>query len=41
MGKKYTVIIKETAQKQIKRLPAAYLKKIRETIFGLETNPLP
>lgn len=41
MGKKYTVIIKETAQKQIKRLPSAYLKKARETILGLETNPRP
>jgi mRNA interferase RelE/StbE len=41
MGKKYTVIIKATAQKQIKRLPAAYLKKTKETILALETNPRP
>lgn len=41
MGKKYTVIIKESAQKQIKRMPFAYLKKIREVIFGLENNPRP
>lgn len=41
MGKKYTVIIKETAQKQIKRLPSTYLKKVRDTILGLETNPRP
>lgn len=41
MGKQYTVIIKETAQKQIKRLPSAYFKKVKETILKLETNPRP
>lgn len=41
MVKKYTVIIKDTAQKQIKRLPSAYLKKVKETILALETNPRP
>ena len=41
MGKKYTVIIKESAQKQIKRIPSNYLKKIREIILGLESTPRP
>jgi len=41
VSKKYTVIIKETAQKQIKKLPAIYLKKIKEVILGLENNPRP
>ena len=39
MNKKYTIIIKETAQKQIKRLPAIYLEKVKETIFSLADNP--
>lgn len=41
MGKKYTVIIKETAQKQIKRVPSIYFKKIREAVLGLVDNPRP
>jgi mRNA interferase RelE/StbE len=41
MGKKYTVILKESAQKQIKRILSIYLKKIRETILGFEHNPRP
>lgn len=41
MGKKYTVILKESAQKQIKRLPSIYLRKIRDAILGLEHNPRP
>jgi mRNA interferase RelE/StbE len=41
MGKRYTIVIKATAQKQIKRLPAANFKKVKETILGLETNPRP
>jgi mRNA interferase RelE/StbE len=41
VGKKYTVVIKETAQKQIKRLPAAYFNKVKKIILGLEENPRP
>lgn len=41
MGKKYKVIIKESAQKQIKRIPLTYLPKIKAIILGLETNPRP
>jgi mRNA-degrading endonuclease RelE of RelBE toxin-antitoxin system len=39
MGKKYTIIIKESARKQIKRLPSFYLKKISEVILGLKIIP--
>jgi len=41
VSKKYTVILKETAQKQMKRLPAAYIKKIKTSILALEDNPRP
>lgn len=41
MTKKYTVILKETVQKQIKRLPPQYLKKVKLVILGLEDNPRP
>ena len=41
MSKKYTVILKETVQKQIKRLPAAYLKKVKVIILALEDSPRP
>ncbi|MBI5858923.1 MAG: type II toxin-antitoxin system RelE/ParE family toxin [Sphingobacteriales bacterium] len=41
MRRKYTVIIKETAQKQIKRLPIHYLTKVKQVILGLANNPRP
>ncbi len=41
MSKKYTVIIKETAQKEIKKLPTVYLKKIKQIILGLADDPRP
>jgi mRNA interferase RelE/StbE len=41
VNRKYTVIIKESAQKQIKKLPPAYLKKIKSLILGLAENPRP
>ena len=33
MSKAYTVILKETVQKQLKRLPAAYFKKVKGKEF--------
>lgn len=41
MSNWYTVIIKETAQKQIKRLPPQYLIRVKNTILHLENNPRP
>ncbi len=41
MSKTYTVILKETVQKQLKRLPAAYFKKVKAAILALEANPRP
>jgi mRNA interferase RelE/StbE len=41
VSRKYTVIIKETAQKQIRKLPSAYLKKVKHIILGLAENPRP
>ena len=41
MSKKYSVIIKETAQKQIKKLPRVYLKKVKQVLLGLADNPRP
>ena len=41
MGKKYTVILKESVQKQIRKMPVVYIKKIRKAIFALEDNPRP
>jgi mRNA interferase RelE/StbE len=41
VSKKYTVIIKETAQKEIKKLPTVYLKKIKQIILGLADDPRP
>ena len=41
MSKSYTVILKETVQKQLKRLPAAYFKKVKAAILSLEDNPRP
>ena len=37
----YQVIIKETAQKQIKKLPIEYLPRIRRAILQLEQVPRP
>ncbi len=34
----YTVIIKESAQKQIIKLPAVYLKKVKTAIPGLQNS---
>jgi len=41
VSRKYTVIIKETAQKQIRKLPSAYFKKVKNIILGLAENPRP
>ena len=41
MSKTYTVILKETVQKQLKGLPATYFKKVKTAILALEENPLP
>ena len=37
----YEVIIKESAQRQIKKLPNDYLIKIKKAILNLETTPRP
>lgn len=37
----YTVIIKETAQEQIKKLPKEYLNRVRKTILKLQFEPRP
>jgi len=37
----YQVIIKETAQKQIKKLPNDYLTKVKAAILKLQQNPRP
>jgi mRNA interferase RelE/StbE len=41
MSRIYTVIIQQSVQKQIVRLPAIYLNKIRTVILSLEINPRP
>jgi mRNA interferase RelE/StbE len=37
----YTVIIKNTAQKQILKLPKIYFDKVKKTILSLENTPRP
>ncbi len=37
----YEVIIKETAQKQIKKLPLPYLTKVKAAILKLQDTPRP
>ena len=39
--KLYQVIIKESGQKQIKKLSSVYLSKIKTTILDLQHNPRP
>ena len=41
MSKKYKVLLKDSVQKQLVKLPAIYAKKIRDTIFSLEDEPRP
>jgi len=37
----YTIIIKESAQKQIIKLPLTYQKKVKMAILGLQKQPRP
>lgn len=37
----YTVIIKRSAQKQIKKIPESYFTKIKKAILSLENDPRP
>lgn len=37
----YTVIIKETAQKQLKKIPPPYFVKIKNAILNLQNEPRP
>ncbi len=41
MSKKYKVLLKESVQKQLVKLPVIYAKKIRDTILSLEDDPKP
>ena len=38
---RYTVIIKQTAQKQIEKLPVADREKIKNIMLALQNNPRP
>ncbi len=38
---RYIVIIKESAQKQIAKLPQGYHNKVKRVILGLEDEPRP
>ncbi|MBN8835567.1 MAG: hypothetical protein ABS68_00575 [Niastella sp. SCN 39-18] len=37
----FTVIIKQSAQKQISKLPVAYQNKVKQVILALEKQPRP
>lgn len=37
----YTVFIKESAKKELEKIPEPYFSKIETTILNLEENPLP